>query len=267
MFELKDRDAAGRIGVLTIGKRTVETPAIFTVVNPNKLIIPPRELKDTFKLDLMITNSYIIWKNEELRQTAVEKGLHGMLDFDGMIMTDSGAFQLYAYGGVEVDNPTIIDFQQKIKTDIGVILDIPKYGTHSEVEAALTTTLKRAREWESLRASSEGLRNMGWAGPIQGADHQDLLEKSLRTMSQLPFDVYALGTCVPFLEKYEFGKIVQNIITCRSILPLNKPLHTFGAGLPQFFAIAVAAGSDLFDSAAYVLYAENGRYMTLEGTK
>lgn len=267
MFELRDRDAAGRIGVLTIGKRKVETPALFTVVNPNKLIIHPRELKKDFKLDLIITNSYIIWKNEELRKKALEVGLHKMLDFDGMIMTDSGAFQLYAYGSVEVDNPTIIDFQQKIKSDLGVILDIPRYGDKSKVESALKITLERAEEWARIRESSEGIRKMGWAGPIQGAEFPDLLEKSLRSMAGLPFDVYALGTCVPYLEGYEFGKIIQNIIACKKFLPLNKPIHTFGAGLPQFFSLAVAAGSDLFDSAAYVLYAENNRYMTIEGTK
>jgi 7-cyano-7-deazaguanine tRNA-ribosyltransferase len=267
MFELKDRDAAGRIGILKLGKRKVETPAIFTVVNPNKLVIPPKELKEKFKLDLMITNSYIIWNSETLREKAINLGLHKLLDFDGMIMTDSGAFQLYAYGKVDVDNATIIDFQQKIQSDLGVILDVPKYGMRSEVKSALEITIKRTEEWMKIRESSENIGKMGWAGPIQGAEYPDLLEKSAKFMAKLPFDVYALGTCVPYLEKYEFGKILQNIITCKKLLPPNKPLHTFGAGLPQFFALAVAAGSDLFDSAAYVLYAENNRYMTLEGVK
>lgn len=267
MFELKDRDAAGRLGALSLGKRTVETPAIFTVVNPNKLVIPPKELERDFKLDLLITNSYIIWKNAHLKESALQVGLHKMLDFDGIIMTDSGAFQLQAYGRVEVDNPGIIDFQQRIGTDLGVILDIPKCGERAEVEKALDTTFERTREWAGIRASRPDIAAMGWAGPVQGAEHPDLVERSAKFMAGFPFDVYALGTCVPFLERYEFGKVVENILLCRKHLPANKPLHTFGAGLPQFFSLAVAAGSDLFDSAAYVLYAEDNRYMTLEGTK
>ncbi|MCK5660682.1 MAG: tRNA-guanine transglycosylase, partial [Methanosarcinales archaeon] len=43
-------------------------------------------------------------------------------------------------------------------------------------------------------------------------------------------------------------------------------VHLFGAGHPMMFALAAALGCDLFDSAAYVLYAKAGRYMTDRGT-
>jgi 7-cyano-7-deazaguanine tRNA-ribosyltransferase len=49
-------------------------------------------------------------------------------------------------------------------------------------------------------------------------------------------------------------------------LPPDRPLHLFGAGHPFMFALAVALGCDLFDSAAYAIYARQNRYMTENGT-
>ncbi len=74
---------------------------------------------------MLITNSYIIYRTERLKQAALSQGLHSLLGFDGPIMTDSGSFQLSVYGSVEVDNPGIVTFERDIGTDIGVPLDIP----------------------------------------------------------------------------------------------------------------------------------------------
>lgn len=40
-------------------------------------------------------------------------------------MTDSGSFQLSKYGDIDVSNKEIIEFQEKIGSDIGTSLDIP----------------------------------------------------------------------------------------------------------------------------------------------
>jgi 7-cyano-7-deazaguanine tRNA-ribosyltransferase len=56
------------------------------------------------------------------------------------------------------------------------------------------------------------------------------------------------------------------IITAKMNLPVERPLHLFGAGHPFMFALAVALGCDMFDSAAYAKYAREGRYMTKQGT-
>jgi 7-cyano-7-deazaguanine tRNA-ribosyltransferase len=45
-----------------------------------------------------------------------------------------------------------------------------------------------------------------------------------------------------------------------------KPVHLFGAGHPLTIPLAVALGCDIFDSASYMLYAKDGRYMTPSGT-
>ena len=61
-FEIKDRDAAGRICKFTTEHGTVTTPNLMPVINPNKMLISPKEMKKLFGTEIVITNSYIIKK-------------------------------------------------------------------------------------------------------------------------------------------------------------------------------------------------------------
>ena len=86
MFEIIRRDGLARIGKFTSNSgKTMETPALFPVVNPKICTVSPRELYDTFGFKSLITNSYIIKNSKELNEKAREVGLHEMLDFPGII--------------------------------------------------------------------------------------------------------------------------------------------------------------------------------------
>jgi 7-cyano-7-deazaguanine tRNA-ribosyltransferase len=71
---------------------------------------------------------------------------------------------------------------------------------------------------------------------------------------------------VELLEGYRYAELVDLVMAAKRNLPLERPVHLFGAGHPMTLALAVAMGCDLFDSAAYILYARDGRYMSTEGT-
>ena len=68
------------------------------------------------------------------------------------------------------------------------------------------------------------------------------------------------------MEGYRFAELARVVLHSRPKLGHAKPVHLFGAGHPMVFALAVLLGCDLFDSAAYALYARDGRYITPEGT-
>jgi len=262
IFEILDKDAGGRIGKLKTPHGTVETPTVMPVVNPNIQLIPPEEMK-SFGAEILITNSYIIYRKEELRNVALEKGLHGLLGFDGPIMTDSGSFQLSVYGSVEVTNEEILAFQQKIGSDIIVPLDIPTppdvHFRRAEEELAITT-----ERLEAARKFVQGEQLL--AGPVQGSTYPELREKAASHLRDLNFDVYPLGAVVPLMESYRYAELVDVIAAAKKGLSPTSPVHLFGAGHPMMFALAVALGCDLFDSAAYALYAKDGRYITVNGT-
>ncbi|TQD24874.1 tRNA guanosine(15) transglycosylase TgtA [Methanolobus vulcani] len=262
-FDIIHKDAAGRIGKLTTSHGVVETPTVMPVINPNIQTIKPSEMKD-FGAEILITNSYIIYRKDELREKALKDGLHALLDYDGPIMTDSGSFQLSVYGEVEVTNKEIIDFQQKIGTDIGVPLDIPTHPdvTHEKAKEDMDITIERLKEAREL--VKEG--GMLLAGPVQGATYKDLREECARELSDVGFDVYPFGAVVPLMESYRYADLVDVIASAKKGLDPVAPVHLFGAGHPMMFALAVALGCDLFDSAAYALYAKDRRYITSRGT-
>jgi len=105
-----------------------------------------------------------------------------------------------------------------------------------------------------------------WIGPIQGGIHRDFLILSAQEMSKRSFSIYGLGSPTPIMERYIFDTLLEMIISVKQVIPLSKPLHLFGAGHPMLFPLIVAFGVDTFDSAAYALYAKNGRYITSEGS-
>ena len=59
-----------------------------------------------------------------LKDIAEKKGVHGLLNWEGPIMTDSGTFQSHVYGEIEMEPDVILDFQKKIGVDIGTVLDV-----------------------------------------------------------------------------------------------------------------------------------------------
>jgi 7-cyano-7-deazaguanine tRNA-ribosyltransferase len=261
-FEIKDKDLLGRIVKLKTKSGTVETPLLFPVINPSIQPIPPQKLKDTFGFQAVITNSYIIKKR--YNNKPVEMGLHKFLDYDGAIMTDSGAYQILVYGDIDVSQKEIVAYQEGIGSDIATILDIPTGWkvTKEQAEVTVAETLKRAKAFFKEKTRDDIL----WVGPVQGGKHLDLVASSAVEMGKLPFPIHALGSPTEVMESYRYDVLADMILTCKKGIPMERPLHLFGAGHPSMFALAVALGCDLFDSAAYALYARENRYMTAEGT-
>ena len=80
-FEVTQRDGRARLGKLHTRHGVLETPALLPVVNPNIRTIEPREMWDKYGIQALITNSYIIWKHDDLRTEAQRNGVHQLLDF------------------------------------------------------------------------------------------------------------------------------------------------------------------------------------------
>src|SRR6056297_1022262 len=174
-FEIRDADGAGRIGKLAVPRadRTVETPALLPVINPNMLTIEPSRLESDFDVEILITNSYIIRQTDHLREQALDEGLHEMLDFGGAIMTDSGSFQLAEYGEIEVTTEEILQFQSEIGSDIGTPVDIPTPPdvSRQQAESDLEITEQALADAEAIDVG-EMLIN----APVQGSTYSDLRE-------------------------------------------------------------------------------------------
>jgi 7-cyano-7-deazaguanine tRNA-ribosyltransferase len=271
-FEVKYSDLAGRIGKLDTAHGILETPAFIPVVHPVRQTISPQFLKN-LGFNGLITNAYTTLKY--YGDDARTKGIHGILNYDGVIMTDSGGYQILEYGAIDAEPRDISQFERDIGSDISVPLDKPTgYGLKYEkaknyVEETLANAKNILDGVEGKKVGSkEREQNYGstiWVGPVQGAEHLDLVRYCANVLDKMGFPVLAIGSPVEVMETYEFSILAQMIAAVKRTVP-TKPIHLFGAGHPLTIPLAVSLGCDMFDSASYMLYAKDDRYMHTNGT-
>ncbi|RLG80100.1 MAG: tRNA guanosine(15) transglycosylase TgtA [Thermoprotei archaeon] len=263
MFEIKDKDLAGRIGILRTPHGRIETPYMFPVINPRKQDVAIDEII-RIGFNALITNAWLVKK---YYGNNISK-IHEILGHKGPIMTDSGAYQELQYGYVDVDPIEIIEYQKKIGSDIAVILDkpTPPNATLDEALSSVKTTIDRALQAIEFIENTNQL----WVLPIQGAPYikalKLALEKSMDPRLYNAYSIYAIGSPTKLLERYDYRTIVRIVAYVKSRIPPDKPVHLFGAGHPMIIPFMVALGVDLFDSASYILYARDERLMLSNGT-
>jgi 7-cyano-7-deazaguanine tRNA-ribosyltransferase len=276
-FEVAYSDLAARIGRLQTRHGVIETPAFVPVIHPVRQTISPKFLK-SLGFSAIITNAYIAL--EHYGDIAREKGIHEIVDFDGVVMTDSGGYQVLEYGSIGVEPGLIAQFEKDIGSDICVPLDKPTgYGldyptaksyveqTLSNAKDTLPIILEGSTDVKKLHQTKKEARiyKQIWAGPIQGAEHLDLVRHAASELDKIGYTLMALGSPVEIMEAYEFSILAQMIASVKSAVP-TKPIHLFGAGHPLTIPLVVALGCDMFDSASYMLYAKDNRYMHSNGT-
>ena len=110
--------------LITKENKCFKLPMFLPVYQPKSNLISIEDLKNKFSIDGMIVNGFFLYKEAGVR-ALFESGstLHQHIGFDGLIMTDSGAFQglkrpLY------LSNKKIVAFQDMIRADIVSPLDL-----------------------------------------------------------------------------------------------------------------------------------------------
>jgi 7-cyano-7-deazaguanine tRNA-ribosyltransferase len=260
-FEVKDTDLMGRVGVLKVGGKSIETPCLVPVIHPVIQDIPLSKYTE-LGFGALMTNSLIAYRRRH--DEALEKGLHRMLGYDGVIMTDSGGYQVLQYGQVDITPQISGEFQSAIGSNLAVTLDRPTgYSLSREyAKETMKVSLNGARD----TIKEFGDRETTWVGPIQGGLFSDLVGTSARSLLRSGFEFLALGSPVEMMDNYLFADLVRMIVAAKKAIPFSVPFHLFGAGHPLTLPLSVALGCDTFDSASYILFAKQGRYMTERGT-
>jgi len=259
LFEISESDLLGRNGIIHSLKGKIRTPGFVPVVHPevSKNLINVADFQSKFDVDLIITSSYILKR----RFSDSEINLHDLTNFQGPIMTDSGAYQSLVYGEIDLTPENVIEYQEMIGSDFAVPLDLPisKTDSYEIAKSKVQETISRNQKVPSLIKSQKTI----WVGPIQGGRFLDLVKKTAIETNKVDcFNMFAIGSVVELMNDYKYDTLIDIILTAKQILNPAKPIHLFGAGHPSMFPLIVAAGCDTFDSAAYALYAQDDRYMT-----
>lgn len=210
-----------------------------------------------------ICNAFFLYKQRELRDLlTTSTTLHDYLGFDGLVMTDSGAFQQFSRA-LYLSNKKIVDFQSKIGADIISPLDVVTSpgDNHETVLKKVDATMRRVRE--AQRFADGALL----AGVQQGGRFLELRRRSTDQMLELGVEYLAIGSLVPFFtRRHDLRFVAKTLIATREQTGPEIPVHIYGAGDPLELPFFAYLGADIFDSASYAHYAKSGWYMTPYGS-
>ncbi len=207
-------------------------------------------------------NAYFLYKQRELRRRFREGlTLREHVGFDGLLCTDSGAFQGFSRR-LLLSNRDIVRFQDEIRTDIAAPLDLvtPPGDGREVAERKLATTQKRIAE------ALELAEHCIVAGVQQGGRFIDLRLRSVEELAEMGVEYLAIGSLVPFFNKnHDLGFVGRVIGEARRVIGPDVPIHVYGAGDPSELPFMAALGADIFDSSSYAHFAGGGWYMTPYG--
>lgn len=267
-----------RRGRITTPRGTVETPAFMPVGTQGSVKTLGAEDLEAFGFELILSNTYHL----SLRpgEDLVERfgGLHDFMGWKGLILTDSGGYQVMSLSHMrKIDDEGVrfrshldgsemfltpeqsITIQGKLGVDISMCLDeCPPYPCTKDEAAA---AMQRTHRWapRNLSAKREGQNVFGI---VQGGVHEDLRRESAEFISSQPFEGVAIGG-VSVGEPTEMQYPVVKMTA--PLLPKDKPRYLMGVGHPQDILHAVSCGVDLFDCVLPTRMARHHALYTLQG--
>ncbi|MCB1740268.1 MAG: tRNA guanosine(34) transglycosylase Tgt [Gammaproteobacteria bacterium] len=271
-FELLGQDGAARRGVMRFERGIVPTPAFMPVGTYGTVKgFTPEQLSAT-GARLIVANTFHLMLRPGAALIKELGGLHDFMQWTGPILTDSGGFQVFSLGemrrvladGVEFKSPidgsrVYLDaersmaVQRALGSDIVMVFDecTPYPATTDQAHASMSLSQRWAqRSREAHRGNPNAL-----FGIVQGGVYPELRSASLRGLTDIGFDGYAIGGLAVGETEAE-RLMVLDALTPQ--MPRDRIRYLMGVGRPQDIVEAVARGVDLFDCVMPTRNARNG---------
>jgi len=275
----KDRNTKARVGILKVGERQIETPAFMPVGTQASVKgqMPSEVMSSGHKV--ICLNSYHLLLRPGIDIIRNLGGLHKFMSWDHLILTDSGGFQVYSMAPISSIKDDGISFtshidgaridltpelsvrtQEEIGTDIAMALDVcPTYTIdRTEIERSVDLTSR----WAERCKMAKGKNEMALFGIIQGGVFMDLRRQSVRVITNIGFDGYAVGGLSVGEPRRARLEIAGGL---SYLLPDDKIRYIMGVGFPEEIVRFVSMGYDLFDCVLPTRCGRNGLVFTKSG--
>jgi len=243
-----------RSRVLDTPSSTIRTPALFPVRNIGKRSSDntPDYHDSIADMNTAMVNTYALHQRDDLRDAATDRGIHDLLDFEGVIFADSGGFDL-----TDTDEPPapdkILAMQEDMDADILATLDLPLLPDmpDNKKEERKQQNIEFALQADTNKESS----NLLYAS-VHGHDPRTIRNSINYLEKNGDFDGFALGGLVPLRTNY--SKVIDLVLAARTAT--EKPLHVFGLGGLLYQPLLMYLGVDTFDSTAFIRCGSHRRY-------
>ena len=271
-YELKnqDRHSRARRGILHTAHGSVQTP-VFMPVGTRGCVkgITPQQLQQT-GAEIVLANTYHMLLRPGTDVVERLGDLHGLMSWDGPILTDSGGYQVFSLStlnrigedGVEfashidgakiyLDAKVATETQNRLGADIIMCFDecTPWPCPQEHLKKAVERTVRWAKQCKEAHANDKQLL----FGIVQGGVDPELRIACANELIQMDFDGYAIGG-LSVGEGHD--PMIRTVEHTAGLLPEEKARYLMGVGMPVDIVEAVRNGVDMFDC---VLPTRNGR--------
>lgn len=281
-FQHLASDGAARRGRLTFPRGSVETPAFMPVGTYGTVKgMLPRDLED-IGAEICLGNTFHLMLRPGTEVIGAHGGLHGFMQWQRPILTDSGGFQVFSLGEmrkiseqgvvfqspingdrIELNPEVAMRVQADLDSDICMIFDecTPYPATETEAADSMRLSLRWAKR--SKQAHFDDLGNdAACFGIVQGGMYDALRRESLEGLVDIGFDGYAVGG-LSVGEPQE--EMLRTLGALTPHMPEDRPRYLMGVGRPEDIVEAVRRGVDMFDCVMPTRNARNGHIFVAEG--
>jgi queuine tRNA-ribosyltransferase len=281
-----DDVSKARTGFLETDHGNIPTPVFMPVGTAGSVKgVNQGDLKHEIRAPVILGNTYHLFLRPGIDVIAGAGGIHGFMNWDGAVLTDSGGYQVFSLSQQRKLTPegahfrshidgtqhtftpeNVVDIQRSIGADIIMAFDectpwpceYPCARDSMELTHAwLDRGRKRFFETEPLYGHFQS-----WFPIVQGSTFADLRKQSASRIAEAGMEGNAIGGLSvgePEELMYEMIEVVNGI------LPEDKPRYLMGVGTPANILESISRGVDMFDCVMPTRNGRNGQLFTREG--
>lgn len=280
-FKILARDGKARRGELHFARGVVRTPAFMPVGTLGTVKGLRPEHVSELGADILLGNTFHLWLRPGTEVIKAHGDLHDFMHWDKPILTDSGGFQVFSLSGIRKVTEEGVKFQNPISgarlcLSPEVSMQI-QYDLGSDIVMQFDECIGLPADYKRMREAME--LSLRWAqrcrnefdrlgnknslfGIIQGGTDEGLREASLKGLTDIGFDGYAIGGLAVGEPKDVMYKSLSHIAP---IMPDDHPRYLMGVGRPEDILEGVLNGVDMFDCVMPSRNARNGHLFTSQG--
>jgi queuine tRNA-ribosyltransferase len=283
-FAITATDGAARTGAIAMQRGTIRTPAFMPVGTAATVKgIKPADVAAS-GADILLGNTYHLMLRPGAERMARLGGLHGFMQWDKPILTDSGGYQVMSLSALTkateegvafashldgsrhlLSPERSIEIQRLLGSDIVMAFDelVPTTATREVQARAMERSMRWARRSrEAFDAGGDHAGRAALFGIQQGALDEGLRRASADALLDIGFDGYAVGGLA-------VGEGQEAMFACLDYAPGQldpaKPRYLMGVGKPDDIVGAVERGIDMFDCVLPTRSGRNGQAFTWDG--